>query len=45
MDRPSSRPSLHDAERAKVTGQGVPTSPGIAARLFRELADADVTST
>jgi aspartate kinase len=32
----------HDVSEAKVTVSGVPDHPGIAARLFRELADVDV---
>jgi aspartate kinase len=32
----------HDVSEAKVTVSGVPDQPGIAARLFRELADTDV---
>ncbi len=32
----------HDVSEAKVTVSGVPDKPGIAARLFRELADRDV---
>jgi aspartate kinase len=32
----------HDVSEAKVTVVGVPDRPGIAARLFRELADVDV---
>ena len=32
----------HDVSEAKVTVTGVPDKPGIAARLFRELADRDV---
>ena len=32
----------HDASEAKVTVTGVPDHPGIAARLFRELADVGV---
>ena len=32
----------HDVSEAKVTVSGVPDRPGIAARLFRELADVDV---
>jgi aspartate kinase len=32
----------HDVSEAKVTVSGVPDQPGIAARLFRELADGDV---
>ena len=33
---------VHDADEAKVTIGGVADRPGIAARLFRALADADV---
>ncbi len=33
---------IHDISEAKVTVSGVPDQPGIAARLFRLLADADV---
>ena len=32
----------HDVSEAKVTVAGVPDKPGIAARLFRELADVQV---
>ena len=32
----------HDTSEAKVTVTGVPDHPGIAARLFRALADVDV---
>ncbi len=32
----------HDTSEAKVTVSGVPDHPGIAARLFRQLADVDV---
>ena len=32
----------HDTSEAKVTVTGVPDHPGIAARLFRELAEVDV---
>jgi aspartate kinase len=32
----------HDVSEAKVTVSGVPDKPGIAARLFRELAASDV---
>jgi aspartate kinase len=32
----------HDISEAKVTVTGVPDRPGIAARMFRELADRDV---
>ena len=33
---------VHDTTEAKVTLGGVPDKPGIAARVFRALADADV---
>ncbi len=33
---------VHDATEAKVTLSGVPDKPGIAARLFRALAERDV---
>jgi aspartate kinase len=33
---------VHDTSEAKVTLGGVPDKPGIAARVFRALADADV---
>ena len=33
---------VHDTSEAKVTLGGVPDKPGIAARVFRVLADADV---
>jgi len=33
---------VHDTSEAKVTVAGVPAQPGIAARLFRLLADADI---
>jgi len=33
---------VHDTSEAKVTIAGVPDKPGIAARMFRALADADV---
>ncbi len=33
---------VHDSSEAKVTVSGVPDQPGIAARLFRLLADRDV---
>jgi aspartate kinase len=33
---------VHDTSEAKVTVAGVPDKPGIAARLFRGLADRDV---
>src|SRR4029079_17997785 len=32
----------HDSSEAEVTIAGVPDKPGIAAQLFRSLADADV---
>jgi len=33
---------VHDTSEAKVTVTGVPDKPGVAARLFRALADQDV---
>ena len=33
---------VHDTSEAKVTLAGVPDKPGIAARVFRALADSDV---
>jgi aspartate kinase len=33
---------VHDTDEAKVTVAGVPDHPGVAARLFRSLADRDV---
>ena len=33
---------VHDTSEAKITLAGVPDKPGIAARVFRALADADV---
>jgi aspartate kinase len=33
---------VHDTDEAKVTVAGVPDHPGVAARLFRALADRDV---
>ena len=33
---------VHDSSEAKVTVSGVPDQPGIAAKLFRRLADRDV---
>ena len=33
---------VHDTSEAKVTLSGVPDEPGIAARVFRALADRDV---
>ena len=35
----------HDVSEAKVTVTGVPDRPGLAARLFRALADRSSTST
>ena len=32
----------HDTSEAKMTVSGVPDQPGVAAKLFRSLADADV---
>ena len=40
--RPSSRPSCTTSSEAKVTIAGVPDEPGIAASVFRALADRDV---
>ncbi len=40
--RPSCRASSGDDSEAKVTITGVPDRPGIAATLFRGLADADI---
>ena len=40
--RPSSRPSSTTRRRPRSRSSGVPDQPGIAARLFRLLADADV---
>jgi aspartate kinase len=33
---------VHDVSEAKVTINGVPDTPGVAARVFRALADVDV---
>ena len=33
---------VHDASQAKITVTGVPDKPGVAARLFRALADRSV---
>jgi aspartate kinase len=33
---------VHDTDEAKVTVTGVPDHPGVAARLFRALADRDI---
>jgi aspartate kinase len=35
----------HDTSEAKITVAGVPDRPGVAARVFRALADATSTST
>ena len=40
--RPIISAVTHDTSEAKVTIAGVPDQPGIAAQLFRALADADV---
>jgi aspartate kinase len=42
MEQPIISAVTHDASEAKVTVTGVPDKPGIAARLFRSLADANV---
>ena len=42
MEEPIISGVTHDAAEAKVTVAGVPDRPGIAARLFRALADAGV---
>jgi aspartate kinase len=42
MEQPVIAAISHDTSEAKVTVQGVPDSPGIAARLFRPLADEGV---
>ena len=36
------RSVVADSSEAKITVSGVPDEPGVAARLFRDLADADV---
>src|SRR5690606_2516823 len=33
---------VHDVSEAKVTIAGVPDTPGVAARVFRSLADRDI---
>ena len=42
MEQPIIRGVTHDKSEAKVTIRGVPDKPGIAARIFRSLADAEV---
>ena len=42
MERPLITAVTHSTEDARVTLTGVPDRPGIAARIFRVLADADV---
>jgi len=42
MERPIVTAVVHDMSEAKVTITQVPDEPGIAARLFRTLADEDV---
>ncbi len=42
MEEPIVRGVAHDTEDAKVTIQGVPDQPGVAARLFEPLAAAGV---
>lgn len=42
MEQPIVSAVTHDASEAKVTVTGVPDRPGIAARLFRALADRAV---
>jgi aspartate kinase len=42
MEQPIISAVVHDASEAKVTVQGVPDQPGVAARLFRSLADRNV---
>ena len=42
MDQPVVAAVPHDPSEAKVTVNGVPDQPGVAARLFRHLADIDV---
>ena len=34
--------SAHDRSEAKITVVGVPDTPGMAARIFRTVADADI---
>ena len=42
MEQPIISAVTHDTSEAKVTVAGVPDKPGIAARLFRTLADSNV---
>jgi aspartate kinase len=42
MEQPIISAVTHDASEAKLTVAGVPDQPGIAARLFRSLADENV---
>lgn len=42
MEQPVISAVTHDTSEAKVTVTGVPDKPGIAARLFRSLADENV---
>jgi aspartate kinase len=42
MEQPVISAVTHDTSEAKITVTGVPDTPGIAARLFRSLADEDV---
>jgi aspartate kinase len=42
MEQPIISAITHDTSEAKVTVAGLPDKPGIAARLFRSLADMDV---
>jgi aspartate kinase len=42
MEQPIISAVTHDTSEAKVTVTGVPDKPGIAARLFRSLADENV---
>ncbi len=42
MEQPVISAISHDTSEAKVTVQSVPDSPGIAARLFRPLADEGI---
>ena len=42
MEQPTISGIAHDTSEAKVTISGVPDRPGIAARVFRPLADAGV---
>jgi aspartate kinase len=42
MENAIIRAVTHDPSEAKITVHGVPDEPGIAARLFRRLADRDV---